>query len=492
MLTKSTYQKATQCPKILWLTTHKKEQLTPPSTSAQSKLKIGTEVGKLACELFPNGRRIVYDATDFRGMAEQTKQWIEEGVSTIYEATFMVDGLFVMVDLLRVTSRGLMLYEVKSSTTLKAIYRQDVAFQCYVVAELGYQILGAFVVYLDNTYVREEQLDLEALFCVVEVTDEVNALQEEMPHKIERFRGYIADKEHEPEIEIGKHCHKPYLCEAKNYCWSVQRAIPDYSIFDIFYLGSQKQIDLYERGIVKIEEIPDDYNMTKRQREKVKNFKEKKNYIDCEQIERFVERLSYPLYHLDFETFQQAIPEWEGISPYQQIPFQYSLHIEEENGELEHREFLAQEGRDPREALANALVADIPTDVMVIAYNMSFEKGVLKRLANEFKALSSHLMAIYDNMVDLMMPFQKGYYMTPAMKGSYSIKYVLPALVPTMCDAYDELELIHDGSDAMDAFGRLGDMDEVEREAMREALLAYCRLDTLAMVEILRVLRIIL
>jgi len=489
MLTKSNHLKAIQCQKLLWLTKHKKEVLTPQKNSAQSKLKIGTEVGELACKLFPNGQQIEYNAQNFQGMVEQTKQWIEEGVQTIYEATFMVDGLFIMVDILTINSEGLTLYEVKSSTGVKDIYLHDVAFQYYVVEKLGYHIENAFVIHLDSSYVFDETLDLESLFKVVNVTEEVKTLQKEIPLNIEISQNYLAHKEDEPNIEIGKHCHKPYLCEAKEYCWKVQRNIPDYSIFNIFHLGSKKQIDLYEQGIVKVEDIPDDYELTKRQRHKVKNFKEKKEYIDSEQIEKFVASLSYPLYYLDFETFQQAIPQWQGVSPYRQIPFQYSLHIEEENGALEHKEFLAKEGEDPRESFAQSLVENIPEDVMVLGYNMSFEKGVLRKLAKEFDAFSDHLMAIHDNLVDLMMPFQKGYYLTPSMQGSYSIKYVLPALVPHMSDAYEDLELINSGSEAMDAFAQLNELDEVERVATRKALLAYCRLDTLAMVEILRVLR---
>jgi len=172
-----------------------------------------------------------------------------------------------------------------------------------------------------------------------------------------------------------------------------------------------------------------------------------------------------------------------------QISFQYSLHIEQEDGSPEHIEFLAKEGTDPREALAERLVADIPTDVTVLAYNMSFEKGVLKKLADQFPKHQAHLMAIHDNIKDLMLPFQKGYYVTPAMQGSYSIKYVLPALVPEMSDAYIKLDLIHNGGEAMNAFAQMSSMNEVEKTAMHEALLRYCELDTLAMVRVLERLR---
>jgi len=200
--------------------------------------------------------------------------------------------------------------------------------------------------------------------------------------------------------------------------------------------------------------------------------------------------LTYPIYHLDFETFEQAVPEWKGIVPFMQIPFQYSLHIEYENKPFTHKEFLALQGSDPRYELAKRLVADIPDDATVLAYNMGFEKGVIKKLANMFKEFSIELMKIHDNINDLMTPFQKKDYYTPSMKGSYSIKYILPALVPEMEKGYKNLNHIHNGSDAMQTYPKLATMqnnDEVLK--LREALFRYCELDTLAMVKILDKLR---
>jgi hypothetical protein len=196
------------------------------------------------------------------------------------------------------------------------------------------------------------------------------------------------------------------------------------------------------------------------------------------------------LYHFDFETFQQSIPEFKGVSPFQQIPFQYSLHIEYEDKPLEHKEFLGEEGLDPREALVKKLIEDVPMNVTVLAFNASFEQMVLKSLANQFNQYKEHLLNISNNIVDLAIPFQKRNYYLPEMRGKYSIKIVLPLLVPEMEQAYKNLNLIHNGSEAMQAFSVLGNMqdkDEVLR--YRGALLDYCELDTLAMVKILNVLR---
>jgi hypothetical protein len=361
-----------------------------------------------------------------------------------------------------------------------------------VLKQLGYRVLSSNVIHIDGDYVRGDVLDLEGLFKIVDVSDAVDSLQVDIPNKLKEYETYLADKGNEPNMEIGSHCKKPYECDAKEYCWKVQRSIPDYSVFNIFNLGSKKQIELYDKGIVNIEDIPDDYPMTAIQKQKFQNFKEQATFIDKEKIKDFLDTLSYPIYHLDFETFQQAVPEWKGISPYQQIPFQYSLHIEHADGTLEHKEFLAKDSVDPRYELAKKLVEDIPTDVTVLAYNMSFEKGVNIKLSESFPEFKEHLLSINDNIKDLMFPFQKKYYVTPEMQGSYSIKYVLPSLVPAMVDAYKSLNGIQNGSDAMNSFPKLSQMSLEEKEETRTALLEYCKLDTLAMVEVLNKLKKVL
>ena len=488
-LSKSLYTRAIQCPKSLWLKKYKPEVLTPPDASAEAVFDTGNAVGELACELFPDGVEVEFNRT-YTQMVETTARLLEEGVQNIYEATFVYDGILMMVDVLHVEEDGsVSLYEVKSSTSVKEIYLHDVSVQYYVLHGLEMRVNGAYVVHIDSSYVRGEELEVEKLFSVVDVTAEVEQLQEQIPSRLSEWEAYLSDTQNEPDIDIGSHCKKPYECDAKHYCWKVQRNIPDYSIFNIFNLSSKKQVELYEQGIVDIQEIPDSFTMTAKQRQAVRNHKVGVTHIDKEAIKAFVDTLSYPIYHLDFETFQQAIPEWKGISPFMQIPFQYSLHIEHEEGRLEHKEFLAVDGVDPRELLAVRLCEDIPRDVTVLAYNMGFEKGVIKKLALEYEALSPHLLAINENINDLMIPFQQKHYVTPSMNGSYSIKYVLPALVPEMADAYRKLDGVQNGMEAMSAFAHISKLNSVEKEKMREALLAYCKLDTLAMVRVLNKLK---
>ena len=488
-LSKSLYTRGIQCQKSLWLKKYSAEVLSPPDATALARFETGNIVGDLACALFPNGREIPYMEKNFAGMAELTRGWMDEDLEYIYEATFIHEGIVVMVDVLRVTPDGVEIYEVKSSSEVKDIYLHDVSIQRYVIESLGHTVTNCYVVHINTSYVRGDELDLGALFTVADVTEAVDTLMVGVPTKLTEFETYLSDRDNEPAIEIGKHCKTPYECDAMHYCWKVQRSIPDYSVFNIFRGGGGNQLELYNQGIVRIEEIPDSYKMTAIQQQKVDNWKAKRSYIDRDAITEFLSTLTYPIYHLDFETFQQAVPQWSGISPYQQIPFQYSLHIEHANGELEHREFLAPAGADPRYALAQQLIHDIPDNVTVLSYNMSFEKGVIEKLALSFPDLSEHLKNIIPNIRDLMVPFQKGYYVTPSMNGSYSIKYVLPALVPEMAQAYKQLDSVQNGGEAMNAYAKLSTMEDSERERIRRALLAYCKLDTLAMVRVHQKLR---
>jgi hypothetical protein len=358
-----------------------------------------------------------------------------------------------------------------------------------VLQKCGYTISKANLVVIDSTYTRGKELEVNKLFKVLDFTKEVKKLQDNIPNKLKEFET-ILSKSNEPNIPIGTHCLKPYECDAMNYCWNIQEKVPEHNIFEVLS-KTKKNFELFHNGIKTLEDLKEsNISLTDKQQQKLNLFLDNKTYINKSAIKEFLETLTYPLYHLDFETFQQPIPKFEGISPFMQIPFQYSIHIEQSDGRLEHHEFLAEEETDPRYELAKRLVEDIPTDVTVLAYNMSFEKSVIKKLADSFEDLAPQLMAIHDNIKDLMIPFQKKYYYTPAMKGSYSIKYVLPALVPDMAQAYNNLELVQNGSDAMQAYPKLASIkDKNEVKKLRDALLEYCKLDTLAMVKVLEKLK---
>ncbi|HIQ28244.1 MAG TPA: DUF2779 domain-containing protein [Sulfurovum sp.] len=489
-LSKSLYTRGLQCPKSLWLKKHQRDVLTPPDASAKAIFRTGDEVGALACTLFPNGKEIPFNRTTFEEKIALTKLYLNEGIKDIYEATFSFDGVLVMIDILHINDDGSVeIYEVKSSTSVKDVYLDDASIQYYVLNGLGYDVKCTNIVHINNAYTRDDTLEVSKLFSIVNVDDEVQERQDNIPSILDNFRSMLS-KESEPPIGIGEQCSKPYACDAIEYCWKQQSKVPEYSIFNISRLRTDKKFELYHDGIVNFNQLSDISSFSLSQQIQIISEQEQRTIVDKEAIQEFIETLSYPLYHLDFETFQQAIPEWKGIRPFMQIPFQYSLHIENAEGNLEHKEFLAKEGIDPRYELAKKLVENIPTDVTVLAYNMGFEKGVIRKLAEMYDEFDMHLMAIHDNIKDLMTPFQKKHYYTPAMKGSYSIKYVLPALVPKMAEAYQNLESVQNGSEAMQTYARLSAMqNKNEVEKLREDLLRYCELDTLAMVKVLKKLK---
>ena len=308
--------------------------------------------------------------------------------------------------------------------------------------------------------------------------------------RIAGIRSFISVSE-EPVRDIGLHCHDPYECAYYGYC---SRHLPEHSVFDLAGMFAKTKYKHYHNGIISYEDLlahAKEIKLNAKHRRQIESILyHRADETDCKKIREFLDTLRYPLYHLDFETYQQPVPEFDGVRPYQQIPFQYSLHIEQEDGTLEHREFLAKEGTDPRRALAEQLVQDIPQGVCSLAYNMSFEKSVISGLAEQFPDLAEALTDIHDNLHDLMIPFREQSYYSAAMQGSYSIKYVLPALYPDDPELdYHSLDAVHNGSEASAAFATMASHSPEEIAALRKALLQYCGLDTYAMVKVLRRLK---
>jgi hypothetical protein len=340
---------------------------------------------------------------------------------------------------------------------------------------------------VDSSYVFKDTLDIEKLFVHVDVTQEVKALQKDIPTYLATFKT-VLENNNEPQIKIGQHCFKPYTCDAYNYCWTEQNHIPSYSVFNIFSMG-KKPLELFESGIVNVEDIPEEKLTTENQKWIVDAWKTKATRIDQEAIDSFIHSLRYPLYYLDFETYMDAVPNFNGQRPYQQICFQYSLHVEDTNGILEHKEFLAKELGDPRESFILSLLRDVPQDACILVYNENFEKTRIKELARDFPAYADKLMNLFEHIIDLAEPFQKKHYYDYNFKGKYSIKLVMPLLAPHMADAYKQLKLVRNGGDAMNTFPKLKQMIDEEKASHKEALLRYCELDTLSMVEILKKLK---
>jgi len=476
--TKSDYLRFKQCPKSFWL--HKQNISVDKSPSSDNILDKGNDVTTVARELFPGGVLVSYD--DVLKMVDKTEKLINSGYKTLYEAAFLHENAVVVCDILHYDGSHWNIYEAKSSTSVKERHLDDLAFQQYVVNE-NLENVSCFIVHINSDYIRGGTLDVRGLFHFCHMDDEVLKRLPAILPELNQMKKILANKI--PSQSIGIQCNKygreDFPCFAKSHCWS---AIPDYSVFNLSRIG-KKAFDMMENGMIVLDDIPDDFKLSESQKFQVESYKKNIHIFDKEKVHDFLDGFQYPLYFIDFETFQQHIPLFKGIKPYEQIPFQYSLHIKRtENSSPEHLEFLAMEGSDPRRDFAESLCEDIPMGAISIAYNMSFEKMVIRNLAETFHDLREHLMDIHDGMMDLMVPFQKKWVYNNEMKGKYSIKYVLPALFPGN-EHLDYKKLnIQNGTMAMEAFENLHRLHPSEVEQVRSDLLQYCKLDTLAMVKI--------
>ncbi|GAB6081910.1 hypothetical protein JCM30471_08240 [Desulfuromonas carbonis] len=481
-LSKSQYLRAMQCHKSLYLYKYHPELREEASASKQAVFDTGTAVGILAQSLFPGGVEVPYDGVSISDQIEMTKQAIDSGKKVIYEASFNHDGIFVKADILRKVSRGWELYEVKSAASLKDINRDDIALQYHILTEAGLQICKAYLVVINSGYVRDGEIDPQQLFTKLDLTKDVRAMQKMVVANLASIR-IMLNKTKVPAIDIGPYCSNPYECDFWDHCWS---HIPKDSVFDLAGKGIDK-FGLYGEGIVNLKDIPLD-RLNTNQRYQVEMFLNKGIEFKARELKKFLDELWYPLCFLDFETFMSAIPPFDGTRPYNQIPFQYSLHtLKRKGGKLHHSHFLGAPNQDPRKELLEQLLNDIPENACVLTFNKTFEIGVLKALAVQYPRKRKRIMGLIDNIHDLMVPFRQRDAYHWQMQGSYSIKKVLPAFVPEM--SYDSLE-ISDGSMAMEAWHLMcAAQPGSELETLRRNLLDYCEQDTLAMVRLLEVLQ---
>lgn len=479
MLSKSQFIRGLQCHKSLWLYRNRPE-LREVSEAQEATFASGTEVGQFAQELFPGGIEIPYGELSLKEQVAQTLQAMKTH-KVIYEATFEHDGVLVKVDILKKGARGWELYEVKSSTQLKEVHIHDAAIQCHVLTGAGVRVSKVVLVHIDNSYVRKGAIDPQQLFAFEDLTKSMRTLEEGIVKQL-RSQKRMLKKGMMPAIDIGPHCDNPYPCDFKGHCWA---HLPEPSIFTLAGKGVDK-FALYNEGIIELKDVPLD-RLNARQRHQVEAWREQRVEIDAKQVREFLDELWYPLCFLDFETSKSAIPPFDGTSPYGQIPFQYSLHtLKRKGGKLHHSAFLGEPNTDPRKALLERLLDEIPEDACVLTYNKPFEIGVLAKLAELFPRKRKRIEKLIDNVRDLMVPFRSRAAYHWQMQGSYSIKIVLPAFVPDL--SYEGLA-ISDGAMAMEAWQRMcAAQSKEELAAIRKTLLDYCALDTLAMVRLLEVL----
>jgi hypothetical protein len=481
LLSKSSYIKGLQCEKHLYLYKYHYKEMDALSEMQKAIFKRGTNVGELAQKLFPGGEAAAQgDPPDYEKALMKTKALIESGTEVIYEAAFMFNQVLSIADIIVKENDAWKIYEVKSSTSVSETYIHDASLQYYVISNSGIKIKDFSIIYINNQYIRNGELDLKELFISESVISLIIPLQNLVEENIVKFKKVLMGKQI-PEIDIGTHCYNPYTCGFYDYC---RKHLPENSVFDFSGMHLDKKYDLYRKGIIKLEDVPDSFPLNKNNKLQLEVYRSGKTAIDKEAIKNFLSDLSYPLYFMDFETFQPAVPLFDNSKPYQQIPFQYSIHFKEDtNSELKHFEFLAEPGEDPRRGFIENLLKATESEGDIIVYNKTFEITRLKELARDFPEYQDEIEEIINRIKDLMIPFQKKYYYVPEMKGSYSIKYVLPALVPEM--SYDELE-INEGGLASIAYESLQTESDLMLIAeIKKQLLDYCKLDTLAMVKIL-------
>ncbi len=384
--------------------------------------------------------------------------------------------------------KGWIIYEVKKASSAKPEHYVDAAVQWWVLTNCGLEMDDVFITHINTSCMKNGDLDIQQYFESVSIKDQVQKMES-------RLQSYISDlnvlvkQPSEPEIDIGIHCSKPHSCMYHGYCW---RHIPENSIFDIAGYKLEKKFKLYYDGVIRLEDIPGEYPLSRGYKIQVDAYNKNLDHIENEEISNSLMDLAYPLYYLDFEgLYNLAIPVFDNSRPYQQIPFQYSLHVQhEKGGEVNHYEFLANTDSEPRIPFIENLLSNLGSSGSIIVFNKNYEATRLKEIARDFPQYADSIQPILTRIWDLMKIFQSKYYYTPTMKGSYSIKDVLPALVPDL--SYKHLE-IQDGGTASDQF--LVMVQNVNSDKsyteIKNNLLKYCELDTFAMVKLLEKLQAI-
>lgn len=475
-LSKGLYVRGLQCQKSLWLHKHNPELKDETTPGQQALFQGGSDVGELACDLFPGGIMVPFEGLSIPDQVTMTTQAIADGKEVIYEASFDFDGIFIKVDILRKGETGWEVYEVKASTGVKEVHKDDVALQLFVLNGAGLSVSKVCLVHINNNYVRQGKIEVDKLFAITDLTDIARERQDEVAANIDNLREVLFGEQ--PEIGIGGYCSNPYDCDFQGHCW---QDVPKDSVFDLSGRGIDK-FKYYHNGMQRLEDLPlEDLNRS--QKMQTEMHLKQGEHIDTDGIKGFLNKLWYPLVHLDFETFMSAIPLYDQTRPYQQVTFQYSIHIQrEEGGPVEHFEYLADPNIDPRPGLITGILKTIPQEACVLAYHMSFEKSRIKDLSEDFPIYADKLLNLNENMHDLIVPFRKRLAYRWTQRGSASIKKVLPAFVPDL--SYEGMAIANGGM-AMEAYHTMcAEKDPQSLSDLRGHLLAYCRLDTEAMVKL--------
>jgi len=482
-LTKSRILHHRQCPKRLWLESYRPE-LAVQDDAATARMTAGTDAGEIARRDYPTGRLV--EAKDRATALAKTKQLLSQSSRPLFEAAFEAGGVHVRADLLLPGRPGYQLVEVKSSLSVKDYHYEDVAIQSWVVTETGLSLKRVDVAHIDKTFVYPGGGDYRGLFKRVNVSNEARAFHKHIPKWILAAQRTLDGKQ--PETEIGDQCEDPVPCQFIEHCKSQSGVVEaDYPVELLPDRdGKALAAALRAKGYSDLRKVPGKLvNGTKLSRI-WRATRTRKIWLDP-QAGRELKALGYPRYYFDFETFGPVVPIWVGTRPKQAIPFQWSCHIEQKTGKVKHKEYLADGPEDPRLDLTKSMIKALGTTGPIFTYS-SYEATTIKGLIRQFPKLAGELNAILDRIEDLY-PIAKKHYYHRDLRGSWSLKRVLPTIAPEL--DYSDLE-VADGGMAQEAFSEMirSETPANRRSQLRKALLTYCARDTLAVARVEKFLRI--
>ena len=461
---KSDYVQSLKCLNYVWHKFNDKEKL--PSLDGVFIVQRGVEFGELAQKLYSDGISIKFN---YKQASKDTKEAIDLG-KPIFEATFETDELYCMVDILVPSDKGWDIVEVKSGSSVKKEHYDDVAFQKYVLEKSGIKVNKCYLMHANKKYIRKGDIDINELFMKTDISEKVEELMNTVPGNIERLLNYVSK-----DMPENKHkfCSKPKTCDLREICWA---HLPEHNVLQLHGLWFTKAEPFMDEGKLSILDLPDEFFEKHKHTIQKNAISSGEPQIDHTKIREFKETLKYPLSYFDFETLGTPVPLHDGLNPWGKFAFQYSIHVDDKG--LKHFEFLASDDKDPQEDLVKQLVKDMPSTGSIVTFNMGFEKGILRDLAKKFPKYEKELKSMIERIVDLQVVFKKFHYYHASQKGSASLKAVLPVFSDKK---YTDLEI----QGGMDAFTAFYDKYYLGKDVSRKALLDYCALDTLAMVEIL-------
>jgi len=464
-----------QCPKRLYLTVYPPEMAEQEDGGESLPILNGYAVGEVACKLHP-GVMVEYDHGLSAAIKETARLVADDSVQCIHEATFSHDNILVRVDLLERSVEGWILTEVKAATSVKDYYLDDAAVQAWVLQGCGLKLASVRLMHVNNQFVYQGDDQYDGLLHAEDISNIVFSRIDTISQQKDVFMAMLAGNM--PDIEMGEQCYSPYECEFCAYCQPDD--LPEYPLTVLPRMHAPRRQALRDEGYQDVRDIPDGVLGNPNHQRVWRATHAGEEEIDVAEAAELND-WGWPRYYLDFETIGLAVPRWKGVRPYMQVPFQWSCHIHHQDGRLEHVEFLDVSGADPRRACAEGLVEHIGDAGILIAYNASFERRVIRELAARYPDLSEALLDMNERFVDLLPITRKAYY-HPSQMGSWSIKAVLPALVPEL--DYADLDGVQNGGDAQLAWMQAARADAEESKQIADQLLQYCKLDTLAMVKI--------